>query len=92
VQVATLGDLDRATLRMIRQAKGGDDDGSDIRLFALRDPATRDGVGLKAGALLVREWNGAPHANLLERLRNDWRSLRMRASLSTSGGGRSRRE
>jgi hypothetical protein len=24
VQVATLGDLDRATLRMIRQAKGGD--------------------------------------------------------------------
>jgi Protein of unknown function (DUF2924) len=43
---------------MIRQAKGGD--GSDIRLFAPRDPATRDGVGLKAGALLVREWNGAP--------------------------------
>jgi predicted site-specific integrase-resolvase len=58
VQVATLGDLDRATLRMIRQAKGGD--GSDIRLFAPRDPARRDGVGLKAGALLVREWNGAP--------------------------------
>jgi len=57
-QVATLGDLDRALLRMIRQAKGGD--GSDIRLFARRDPATRDGVGLKAGALLVREWNGAP--------------------------------
>ena len=60
VQVATLGDLDRATLRMIRQAKGGDGDGSDIRLFAPRDPATRDGIGLKAGALLVREWNGAP--------------------------------
>jgi Protein of unknown function (DUF2924) len=58
MQVATLGDLDRATLRMIRQAKGGD--GSDIRVFAPRDPATRDGVGLKAGALLVREWNGAP--------------------------------
>jgi hypothetical protein len=60
MQVATLGDLDRALLRMIRQAKGGDGDGSDIRLFARRDPATRDGVGLKAGALLVREWNGAP--------------------------------
>jgi hypothetical protein len=58
LQVATLGDLDKATLRMIRHAKGGD--GSDIRLFAPRDPATRDGVGLKAGALLVREWNGAP--------------------------------
>jgi hypothetical protein len=60
VQVAALGDLDRALLRMMRQAKGGDSDGSDIRLFAPRDPATRDGVGLKAGALLVREWNGAP--------------------------------
>src|SRR5271169_5969458 len=36
IQIATLGDLDRATLRMIRQAKGGDGDGSDIRLFALR--------------------------------------------------------
>src|ERR1700688_3188873 len=43
---------------MIRQAKCGD--GADIRPFAPRDPATRDGVGLKAGALLVREWNGAP--------------------------------
>jgi hypothetical protein len=31
----------------------------DGRPFAPRNPATRDGVGLKAGALLVREWNGA---------------------------------
>jgi hypothetical protein len=58
MQAAALGDLDKATLRIIRQAKGGGED-SDSRPFAPRDPATRDGVGLKAGALLVREWNGA---------------------------------
>lgn len=57
IQTATLGDLDRATLRIIRPAKGGRED-SDGRPFAPRNPATKDGVGLKAGALLVREWNG----------------------------------
>ena len=29
-----------------------------VDTFAPRNPSTRDGVGLKAGALLVREWNG----------------------------------
>jgi Protein of unknown function (DUF2924) len=58
IQVASLGDLDKATLRIIRQPKGGGED-SDCRPFAPRSPATRDGVGLKAGALLVREWKGA---------------------------------
>jgi len=57
LQAATLGDLDKATLRVIRQSKGGDE--SVSRPFAPLDPATRDGVNLKAGSLLVREWNGA---------------------------------
>ncbi|MFZ1963354.1 MAG: DUF2924 domain-containing protein [Roseiarcus sp.] len=58
IQAKTLGELDKATLRIIRapNGDGGDDDGG--RLFAPRDPATRDGIRLKAGALLVREWNG----------------------------------
>jgi hypothetical protein len=57
VQIAALGGFDKATLRVIRQSNGGGDD-SDGRPFAPRSPATKDGVGLKAGALLVREWNG----------------------------------
>jgi hypothetical protein len=52
------GDLDRATLRIIRQPKGGGGEDTVGRPFASRDPSTRDGVGLKAGALLIREWNG----------------------------------
>jgi hypothetical protein len=57
VQALALGDLDKATLRAIRQSSGGGEDAAG-RPFAPRDPSTRDGVGLKAGALLVREWNG----------------------------------
>ncbi len=58
MQAVALGDLDKATLRIIRQAKGDGDEDSANRPFEPRDPATRDGIGLKAGALLVREWNG----------------------------------
>ncbi|MBV8474914.1 MAG: DUF2924 domain-containing protein, partial [Hyphomicrobiales bacterium] len=36
----------------------GNGDDAGARPFALRDPATRDGIGLKPGALLVREWSG----------------------------------
>ena len=57
LQIAALGDLDKATLRMLRQAKGNED-GAVHRPFASRDAATKDDVGLKAGALLVREWKG----------------------------------
>jgi hypothetical protein len=57
IQIATLGDLDRATLRTIRQSNGGEES-SDGRPFAPRNPTTKEGIGLKAGALLVREWNG----------------------------------
>ena len=51
---AALGDHDKATLRMLRQAKGDGDD-SIHRPFASRNAETKDGVNLKAGALLVRE-------------------------------------
>ena len=59
IQVAALGDLTKATRRILRQANGDGGDESKTRPFAPRDPATRDGVGLKVGALLTREWNGA---------------------------------
>ena len=58
LQAAALGDLDKSTLRMLRQARGDADD-SVHRPFASREAATKDGVNLKAGALLVREWSGA---------------------------------
>jgi Protein of unknown function (DUF2924) len=58
IQAAAIGGLDKATLGMIRQQRGAEGRDSMSRLFIQRDPSTRDGVGLKAGALLVREWNG----------------------------------
>ena len=54
LQAAVFGDLDRATRRIVR---GESDNGAGAR-FDRRVPQTREGVGLKAGALLVREWQG----------------------------------
>ena len=56
MQAAAFGDLDKATLRALRQSRG--EGASDARPFEIRRPSMRDGVGLKTGALLVREWNG----------------------------------
>src|SRR5271166_7124222 len=55
IQAAAFGDLDRTILRRLR-----DDalESGDARPFAPRAPTTREGVGLKSGALLVREWSG----------------------------------
>ena len=55
IQAAAFGDLDRTILRRLR-----DDalESGDARPFAPRGPTTREGVGLKSGALLVREWSG----------------------------------
>src|SRR5271166_6007929 len=52
IQAAAFGDLDRTILRRLR-----DDalESGDARPFAPRGPTTREGVGLKSGALLVRE-------------------------------------
>jgi hypothetical protein len=58
LQAAALGDLDKAALRHLRRSKGEGVVTSGGRLFEMRGPTTRDGIGLKIGALLVREWNG----------------------------------
>jgi Protein of unknown function (DUF2924) len=58
IQVAALGDLDKATLRVIRQPKGGTLDSTQSGPFETRVPSTRAGASLRAGSLLVREWKG----------------------------------
>jgi hypothetical protein len=54
LQSDTFGDLDKSIRRILRSGK---DDGVGAP-FDRRAPQTREGLGLKAGALLVREWNG----------------------------------
>src|SRR5271166_7080056 len=58
IQSAAFGDLDRAILRRLRQPWNEGFESGDARPFVTRGPTTREGVGLKSGALLVREWNG----------------------------------
>ena len=60
IQTAEFGDLDRAILRRLRGPRDEAFESGDGRPFATRGPTTREGVGLKAGSLLVREWNGRP--------------------------------
>ena len=52
LQAEAYGDLDKATRRIIRGEDG------DSAPFDRRLPETKGGVGLKPGALLVREWRG----------------------------------
>src|SRR5271155_2100199 len=54
LQSDAFGDLDKSIRRILRSGKE-DDVGAP---FDCRVPRTREGLGLKAGALLVREWNG----------------------------------
>jgi hypothetical protein len=54
LQFDTFGDLDKSIRRILRPGK---DDGVGTP-FDRRAPQTREGAGLKTGALLVREWNG----------------------------------
>jgi hypothetical protein len=58
IQAAALGGPDKATLRVIRQAKGRTLDSAENGPFEARTPSTREGATLRAGALLVREWKG----------------------------------
>ena len=57
LQTAAFGDLDKAVRRLIRDEADGEG-GRSTAPFDRRDPRTREGTGLKAGALLVREWEG----------------------------------
>ena len=54
LQADAFGDLEKPIRRILRSGKD-DDVGAP---FDRRAPQTREGVGLKAGALLLREWNG----------------------------------
>jgi hypothetical protein len=58
IQAAALGGLDKATLSVIRQPRGAAPESSCGDPFATRAPSTRDGIALKPGALLAREWRG----------------------------------
>ena len=54
LQADTFGGLDKSIQRTLRSDK----DRGAAMPFDRRAPQTRDGVGLTAGALLAREWNG----------------------------------
>jgi hypothetical protein len=58
IQAAALGGLDKATLSIIRQPRGAVPESSCGGPFATRAASTRDGIALKPGALLAREWRG----------------------------------
>jgi Protein of unknown function (DUF2924) len=58
LQAAALGDLDKATVRIIHASQGDAIDSSGGHHFKKREPRTRDGIGLNSGALLAREWKG----------------------------------
>ena len=57
IQAAAFGDLGVTTLRRLRRIQDAGDHLAALP-FANRPPATRDGVDLRPGALLAREWRG----------------------------------
>jgi hypothetical protein len=57
LQVAAFGDLDKSVRRLLRDEANGEG-GQNTVPFDRRDAQTRDGIALKPGALLVREWQG----------------------------------
>ena len=58
IQASAFGDLDTAILRRLRDPRGEAFELGVVRPFANRRPTTPEGIGLKSGALLVREWRG----------------------------------
>jgi len=50
-------DLDKSLRRLLRDESDGDGN-RNTALFDRRDAQTRDGIALRPGALLVREWQG----------------------------------
>jgi hypothetical protein len=57
LQATGSGDLDPRLLRKLKDAEDALT-GAEPAPFANRPPATRDGVDLRRGAILVREWRG----------------------------------
>ena len=62
LQSNAFGDLDKSIRRNLRSEK---DDGAGVP-FDRRAPQTRQGVALKTGALLVREWKSRLRVMILE--------------------------
>ena len=58
IQAAAFRDLDRAILRRLREGRDEASDSVGARPFAIRGPTTCEGVRLKSGSLLAREWKG----------------------------------
>jgi hypothetical protein len=66
LQVAAFGDLDKSVRRLLRDEadEGGGQNGAP---FDRRDAQTSEGIALRPGALLVREWQGKlEHVMVLE--------------------------
>jgi Protein of unknown function (DUF2924) len=57
LQVAAFGDLDKSVRRVLRDEADGKES-QRAAPFDRRDAQTRDGIALRPGALLVREWQG----------------------------------
>jgi hypothetical protein len=57
LQVAAFGDLDKSVRRLLRDESDGEGN-RNTAPFDRRDAQTRDGIALRPGALLVREWQG----------------------------------
>jgi Protein of unknown function (DUF2924) len=65
LQIAAFGDLDKSVRRLLRAEADGE--GGHTAPFDRRDAQTRDGIALRPGALLVREWQGKlEHVMVLE--------------------------
>jgi hypothetical protein len=56
LQIAAFGDLDKSVRRLLRDETDGE--GGQMAPFDRRDAQTRDGIALRPGALLVRQWQG----------------------------------
>lgn len=57
LQIAAFGDHDKSVRRLLREESARDGSGAAVP-FDRREAQTRDGVALRPGALLVREWKG----------------------------------
>jgi hypothetical protein len=57
LQVAAFGDLDKPVRRLLRDEADGEGS-QNTAPFDRRDAQTREGIALRPGALLVREWQG----------------------------------
>jgi hypothetical protein len=57
LQIAAFGDLDKSVRRLIQDEPDAAGNRSSAP-FDRRDAQTRDGIALRPGALLVREWHG----------------------------------